>query len=118
MVALPAMVSWAVAFCNGRGAEGGGMREGCPGSLACLVSSGSWWVRVGSAGRGILSVVEDDGMLTSHRARKRWREVYWGMHWGWQRNRCGTEGGVVSVSRGWQLTAQWGDGELLVAARM
>jgi hypothetical protein len=69
MVAWPLMVSWGMVFHDGRGAEGGGIRVGYTGSLACLVSRGGWWVRVGSTERGISSVAEEPLVAGGGRAR-------------------------------------------------
>jgi hypothetical protein len=38
--------------------DGGGIRVGYTGSLACVVSRGGWWLWVGSTGRGISSVLK------------------------------------------------------------
>jgi hypothetical protein len=81
MVAWPLMVSWGMVFHDGRGAEGGGVRVGYTGSLACLVSRGGWWVRVGSTERGISSVAGEDGMSAGRRALSRWRWVRSVIRW-------------------------------------
>jgi hypothetical protein len=62
MVAVVAMVSQEGVL-DGDGKTGSGVMRPITdtGSVACLVRRGNWWVGVGPIGRGMLSVVEDDG---------------------------------------------------------